>query len=165
MGLLDDLLGAVAAQGGRNQTGGGGLGDLLSGLGAGSQRGGGNNLLLSLLPVVLAMLANRGGTGGAGAGLGGLLQQLQAGGLGRQADSWVGSGDNMPISADQLSSALGHDRLAEIAAQAGVSEDEASTGLAALLPDLVNRVTPQGEMPAPQQVDDSLESLKRSLGI
>jgi len=139
------------------------LGDLLSGLtGGGQQQGGGANLLTTLLPVVLAMLANRGGGGG---GLGGLLQQFQAAGLGQQASSWVGTGDNMPITREQLASVLGHDRLSQLAAQAGVSEEQASDGLASLLPEVVNQLTPQGELPAENQLDDSLDSLRRSLGI
>ena len=163
MGLLDQLLGGVLGQGGRNSSAGG-LGDLLGGLAGGGQRqGGSGNLLLSLLPVVLAMLSNRGGA--SGGGLGGLLQQLQATGLGPQASSWVSTGENMPISADELARGLGHERLAEIATRAGVSEEEASGGLAALLPELVDKLTPQGELPSANQIDDSLASLQRSLGI
>jgi len=161
MGLLDQVLGAVLKQGGQAPTGGSGLGDLLSGLaGGGQQQAGGANLLTTLLPVVLAMLANHGG-----GGLGGLLQQFQAAGLGRQASSWVGTGDNMPITREQLASVLGHDRLSQLAAQAGVSEEQASDGLASLLPEVVNQLTPQGELPAENQLDDSLDSLRRSLGI
>ena len=157
MGLLDQVLGGVLGQG----QGRGGLGDLLSGLGAGtSGQGRGSNVLMSLLPVVVAMLANR-----SGGGLGGLLQQFQAAGLGQQAGSWVGTGDNAPITREQLTDALGQQRLSEIAAQAGVSEEQASGGLAALLPELVNQLTPQGEVPASAQVDDSLASLQRSLGL
>ncbi|RPI47314.1 MAG: DUF937 domain-containing protein [Betaproteobacteria bacterium] len=165
MGLLDEVLGSVLKSGGQGRPGGGGLGDLLSGLAGGGQtQSGGTNLLVALLPVVVAMLSNRGAAAGGG-GLGGLLQQLQAGGLGQQTDSWVGTGENLPITREQLAEALGHDRLSQIAAQAGVSEDEAGAGLAEILPDLVNRLTPQGEMPPETQVDDSLESLRRSLGL
>ncbi len=154
----------MLAQGTRGGSSGG-LGDLLGGLAGGGQRqrGGGANLLVTLLPVVLAMLSNRSGAGGGG--LGGLLQQLQATGLASQANSWVGTGENMPVSADDLARALGHERLAEIATQAGVSEEEASGGLAALLPELVSQLTPQGKLPPENQLDDSLASLQRSLGI
>ncbi len=166
MGLLDQVLGAVLKQGGQGQSGGGGLGDLLSGLaGGGQQQGGGANLLTALLPVVVAMLQNRSAGAGSSGGLGGLLQQLQAAGLGEQAGSWVGTGENLPISADQLANALGHQRLAEIAAQAGVPEEQAAGGLASLLPELVNQLTPQGQVPAENEVDDALGSLSRSLGV
>ena len=95
-----------------------------------------------------------------------MLQQLQSAGLGHQADSWVGSGDNEPISADDLRNALGPDSIHELATQAGISEDEASGGLAALLPELVNQLTPEGRLPAETgQVDTALSDLRRSLGL
>ncbi len=163
MGLLDGLLGALAGQAMRNnQTSGGGLGglgDLLSGVGGG--RGGGN-LITALLPVLLMMLQNRGG--GAAGGLGGLLQQFQGAGLGQQVDSWVGTGANMSLSPDQVIDVLGRDRVAEMAAQAGVSPEEASTGLAALLPEFVNQLTPAGQVPGETDVGDALGDLRRSLG-
>lgn len=174
MGLLDQILGA--ALGGQNaqvpsQGGGlGGLGDLLSGLAGGNRsQGGGASLMTALLPVLLGMLANRGGGGGAGAGLGGgldgLLRQFQAAGLGQQADSWVGTGANLPVSADDLARVFGRDRISQIAAQAGVSEEEASGGLASLLPEFVNQLTPKGELPVQGELDDSFASLQRSLGL
>lgn len=161
MGLLDQVLGAVLSKGGQSQ--GGGLGDLLSGRSNAS--GGGGNLLLALLPLVVTMLQNRGGGSGA-AGLGGLLQQLQAAGLGQQADSWVGNGENAPVSAEQLSNALGHDSIRELATRAGISDAEASGGLASLLPELVNQLSPEGRLPEDGgQVDGALADLQRSLGI
>ena len=167
MGLLDGLLGALAGQARSNSPAGGGLGglgDLLSG-GRGRSRGGAD-LITMLLPIVLAMMQNRGAAGGGGmGGLGGLLQQFQQAGLGQQADSWVGTGANAPISPDAVVDVFGRDRVAQIAAQAGVSEAEASTGLAALLPEFVNQLTPAGQMPANNEVDDALGDLQRSLGI
>src|SRR5262245_28600919 len=167
MGLLDGLLGAVLG-GQTGQTGRGGL-DGLGGLLAGQSRGqGGANLMTALIPVVLAMLQSRGGAGGGGGGLGGLgglLQQFQGAGFDRQVSSWVGTGANMPISAEELVDVLGQGRVSALAAQAGVSEEQASTGLATLLPELVNQLTPQGQMPSDNEVDDALGGLQRSLGI
>ena len=162
MGLLDGLLGALAGQAVRNQTsagGLGGLGDLLSGANRGR---GGADLITALLPVLLMMLQNRGG--GAG-GLGGLLQEFQGAGFGRQVDSWVGTGENVPISPEQVIDVLGQDRVAQMAAQVGLSSEQASTGLAALLPEFVNQLTPAGSMPAEAEVGDALGDLQRSLGI
>jgi uncharacterized protein YidB (DUF937 family) len=175
-GGLDDLLGRSQGSGGLgdllggSQGGGGGLGDLLGGVlggGGGGARSGGANLLVTLLPLILMMLQKRGGNAGAGGGLGGLLQQLQAAGLGHQADSWVGSGDNEPVTAEQLRNALGPDSVHELAMQAGVSDEEASGGLAALLPELVHQLTPEGRLPADEggQVDTALADLRRSLGM
>ena len=178
MGLLEQILGAAMAKGGGPQaTGGlgdllggsqgGGLGDLLGGvLGGGRSRTGGGNLLVTLLPLILMMLQNRGGNAGARGGLGGLLQQLQAAGLGQQANSWVGRGDNDTITAEQLRDALGPDSIRELATQAGVSDEEASGGLASLLPELVNQLTPDGRLPADSgQVDTAFADLRRSLGL
>jgi uncharacterized protein YidB (DUF937 family) len=162
MSLLEGLLGAVlGGQGGRNQPGLGGLGGLGDALSGRGQQGGAS-LITSLLPVLIAMMQRRGV--GAG-GLGGLLQQLQTGGLGQQVDSWVGTGANMPVSSEQIVDVLGHGRVSEIAARAGVSEEQASDGLAALLPELVNQLTPAGQVPAGNEVDDALGDLQRSLGI
>jgi len=172
MGLLDQILGA--ALGGQNaqssQGGGlGGLGDLLSGLAGGNRsQGGGASLMAALLPVLLSMLANRSGASsgaGSGGGLDGLLRQFQAAGLGQQADSWIGAGENVPISADDLTRVFGREQISQIAAQAGVSEEDASSGLASLLPEFVNQLTPQGQMPAQGELDDSFASLQRSLGL
>ena len=166
MGLLEQVLGAALSKGGRSQAGAGGLGDLLGGVLGGRGSGRGGNLLVTLLPLVLMMLQKRGAASGNGAGLGGLLQQLQAAGLGQQADSWVGSGDNEPISPEQLMNALGPDSIHDLAAQAGVSDEEASGGLAALLPELVNQLTPEGRLQDDgAQVDSALADLQRSLGI
>lgn len=166
MGLLDQVLGQVLGQGGQRQGGSGGLGDLLSGLAGGGRPSGGagGNLLATLLPVALAMLANRGSAGGSG-GLGGLLDKFRAAGLAQQADSWVSTGENLPLSPDQLTNVLGHDRLAQIASQAGLSETQATDGLASILPDLVNHLTPQGQVPQQSDVDDALGGLRRSLGL
>jgi uncharacterized protein YidB (DUF937 family) len=181
MGLLEQILGSVLAKSGGSQGsgglgdllggsrgGGGGLGDLLGAAlgGGGGARSGGGNLLVTLLPLILTMLQNRGGAASAGgAGLGGLLQQLQAAGLGQQADSWIGSGENLPVSEEQLRSAFGSDSIHELAVQAGVSDEEAGGGLAALLPELVNGLTPQGQLPAQGEVDTALADLRRSLGM
>ena len=168
MGLLDGLLGALAGQARSNSPAGGGLGGLGDLLSGGGRSRGGTDLITVLLPVVLAMLQNRGAAGGGGGGmggLGGLLQQFQQAGLGQQADSWVGTGANVPISPDAVVDVFARDRVTQIAAQAGVSEAEASTGLAALLPEFVNQLTPAGQMPANNEVDDALGDLQRSLGI
>lgn len=171
MGLLDQIVGGVLnGQGssGRSSPGGlGGLGDLLSGLAGGgrSQGGGGAQVIAALLPVVLGMLANRSGGGAGGGGLEGLLRQFKAAGLGQQADSWVGTGPNMALSPDDLSRVFGRDQLAQLASSAGIGEQQAADGLASLLPEFVNQLTPQGQVPAQGEVDDALSSLQRSLGI
>jgi uncharacterized protein YidB (DUF937 family) len=142
--------------------GGGGLGDLLGqalGGGRGAGAGGG---LGDILGQVLGGGAGGGAPGGAG-GLGGLLEQLGRGGLTQQAQSWVGAGQNMSVSAGQIRDVFGQRGLSAIAKQSGLSEDEASEGLAQLLPEIVNHLTPQGRMPQGEELDSALEGLMRQL--
>lgn len=80
-------------------------------------------------------------------GLSGLVQAFRQGGLGEIVDSWVSTGQNLPVSGDQLSSVLGSDLLGTLAGQAGVAPQELSSGLAALLPGLVDQLTPGGKLP------------------
>lgn len=128
MGLLDQVLGgAMGAMAGGNQ-------------------GGGNALLMQ---VIGSLLGGGGGQGGGAAGgLGGLLQQLQQGGLGEAAQSWVGTGQNLPVSADQLQAALGGDRISALAEQAGVPAGDLMGQLAHMLPQVVDQLTPNGQVPA-----------------
>lgn len=135
MGLLDGLLARVMAGG----------------------SGAGNN---PLLQIAMQMLANRGGGGGAldsMGGLSGIVQAFRQSGLGHLADSWIGPGENLPVSSDQLTQVLGADKIGEIASQLGISLDDAAGGLAKILPELINHVTSNGQMPAAHSmVEDAL---------
>ena len=122
MGLLDSVLGMVT----------------------GGQGGGGNAALLN---AVVGMLAGGGQAGGQGGGLGAILGKAQQAGLGDVVSSWIGKGQNMPISADQLGGLLGNDTLANLAKQLGMSQGDASSQISQMLPDVVDRLTPQGQMP------------------
>ena len=93
-------------------------------------------------------------------GLQGLLAKLQAGGLGEASRSWVGTGANEPVAPDQLGSALGPDLMAMIARQMGGNTQQASSTMAELLPDLIDRLTPQGQLPD----DNGLGGLGALLG-
>jgi len=134
----------------------GGLGDILGQMMGGGQRGGGG--LGDLLGQVL------GGGGGSGGGLGGLLRQFESAGLGDQARSWVSPGQNQPLSPDALGRVFGADGLAAIARQAGLSERETTAGLAQLLPEIIDRATPQGQVPDEDQLAGTLQDLMRRLG-
>ena len=85
--------------------------------------------------------------GGVLGGLGGLLNRLQEGGLGNAANSWVGPGQNQPVSPGQLSSALGPDIVRMLARKSGLSEDEITKQLSQVLPGLVDELTPNGRLP------------------
>jgi uncharacterized protein YidB (DUF937 family) len=161
-GGLGDILGQVLG-GGAQRGGGGGMGDILGQvLGGGAQRGGGGGMG-DILGQVLGGGAGGGGAGGMG-GLGGLLEQMQRAGYSEQARSWVGTGQNMPVSPDVLGQIFGQGGIEEIARQAGVTPQEASTGLSELLPEVVNQVTPDGQVPDLDQLALSVENLRRRMG-
>lgn len=80
-------------------------------------------------------------------GLGGLLQSFQQKGLGDTVASWIGKGENLPISADQIQSVLGNETIQNLAAKFGISSDEISTMLAQYLPGTVDKLTPDGAIP------------------
>lgn len=90
--------------------------------------------------------------GGLGGGLGGLLDSLRNAGHGTVADSWVSPGENKPIAPKELGNALGQKTLSEIAAQAGVSEDELLEQLSKALPGVVDKLTPDGRVPSNAEV-------------
>jgi uncharacterized protein YidB (DUF937 family) len=83
-----------------------------------------------------------------GGGLSALLQQLEAKGLGQVAQSWIGTGNNLPISAEQIENALGSEQIQQLAAKVGVSPDVIKSHLAEILPKIVDRLTPDGKAPA-----------------
>ena len=121
MGLLDDLLRQVGT---------------LSG-GAGQATG-----AAGLFAMMNDALASHGGVQG-------LVNLFQQGGLGDIVNSWIGTGANLPVTADQIQKALGSERLSQIAQQLGVPASQAASTLANSLPTLIDRVTPNGSLPGP----------------
>ncbi len=79
-------------------------------------------------------------------GLTGILDKFKEGGLAEEAASWVGKGENMPISAEQISSVLGNTAIAEMAAKFGIDPDTLSSQIAEHLPTVVDKLTPDGEV-------------------
>jgi uncharacterized protein YidB (DUF937 family) len=143
MGLLDSVLGQVlggAAQQ-QQQPQGGGMGDL----------GG-------LAGALGGLLANNGSAGG----LGGLVSKFEQAGMGDVIGSWIGKGENQPVSDGQLQDALGSDTIASIASRLGINAQTLLPMLATLLPVLIDRLTPQGKVPEQGLGDQS--DLLASLG-
>ena len=99
-----------------------------------------------------------------GGGLGGMLGKLQGGAHANKLASWVGTGPNDEIHPDEVEQALGQDQVADFAKQAGVSHAEAKTGLAKLLPGVIDHLSPTGQMPQGKGLDDALSKLKGMLG-
>ncbi len=146
-GGLGDLLNQMGGGGARGAPGGGGLGDLLNQMGgggmpanqAGAGGGMGGAVLGGLLMIALQMLQRNGG-------LGNVLGRLQEQGYGREADSWVSTGDNAPVSADVIEQIFGRDAIDQAAQEMGMSPEQATGGLAQIFPEIVNEMTPQGRI-------------------
>ena len=111
----------------------------------------------SLASAVLSMLSNQGG------GISGLLQQCTATGLGSVCSSWIGTGQNLPISAEQIENVLGSEQVQAIAAKVGVSPEAAKSALAMVLPQVVDHLTPNGEVPQGDLMSKGMELLKGRL--
>lgn len=80
-------------------------------------------------------------------GIDGMAQRFQQHGFGDLVNSWIGTGQNQPISAQDLSAALGHEQIGQLAQQAGIGTQQASGLLAQILPMLIDQLTPSGKMP------------------
>ncbi|WFU80836.1 YidB family protein [Bradyrhizobium sp. CIAT3101] len=113
--------------------GGGGLGDVLKGGLGGLLAGGAAGSVLS-------------------GGLGDLLNQLQQGGHGETASTWVGKGENKAISPGDLANALGADQIQSLSAQSGLSRDDLLSGLSQYLPQVVDHLTPDGRLPTENEI-------------
>ncbi|HEV7731600.1 MAG TPA: YidB family protein [Candidatus Binatia bacterium] len=137
MGLLDDLLGNV--------------------LGKDTEAAAGRN---SGMAQAMLDLLNDPRVGG----VDGLARQFQQNGLGDLVKSWIGTGQNEPISPDQVTQALGPERLGQVADRSGVSGSMVPALLAQLLPVLIDRLTPDGNVPKQDQLTaNGLDLLKRML--
>ena len=148
MGLLDDVLGsgvpggdlakplmiAATALLAARATGGGGLGNLFGGGAAAS-------------PNPLGAPASGQPQGGLLGGLGGLLQSFQQSGHGDIINSWIGPGQNQPITPDQLHQALGPQAVDNLSRLTGVAAPDLISELSRVLPGVIDRLTPQGRMP------------------
>ena len=99
--------------------------------------------------LVMSLIGQMGGKGAKpGAGMNGLLDNLQSSGMGDQVKSWVGTGDNKPITPEAVTTAFGADHIAQAAKDAGMSPTEAASDLAKILPQVVDTASPTGQTPA-----------------
>lgn len=113
-----------------------------------------------LIGPVMGLLRNGSGVGG----IGGLIEKFKSSGAGSQADSWVSSSTpNQPVSSQQVRQAIGDDQVKQIAQQSGLSEDQASQGIAKVLPDAVDKATPQGSLPSADDLEKHFSGLKGKL--
>jgi uncharacterized protein YidB (DUF937 family) len=131
-----------------------GLLDNLENQAVSSMLGGSSNPLAA---SILQMIQNQPG------GLQGLVQSFHDKGLGGLMSSWVSTGPNPPASAEQIHQALGSEKVKELAASAGISPDIASSAIAQLLPGIVDKLTPNGQVPEHSSVMDMASSMLQSL--
>jgi uncharacterized protein YidB (DUF937 family) len=133
------------------------LGGLLN-RGAGGASGKGV-LLATVLPLAMRWVQSNGG-------IGAVLQRFHQKGLGPQADSWVAPGENHPISAENVRRVVGTDETQRLASQLGVPEPEVSQAFAEILPELADKLTPQGTVhpQAGAALDNSAGVLETMLG-
>lgn len=92
-------------------------------------------------------------------GLSGLALLFNQQGKGDKMASWVSSGENQPIAPEEVTRVLGPDRVQEIANTAGVSEQEAASGLSSVLPQLVDKLTPDGKLPDDNTATNTLSQI------
>lgn len=132
MGLLDELVGKTASMFSGDEGGTSGL-----------------------IGRVMEMLSNK-ETGG----LGGLVQSFKEKGLGDIISSWVGTGANLPISAEQIQQGMGSNMVQNLATKVGIPPEELSNKLAELLPGVIDKLTPDGAVPEGGVLEKGLEFLK-----
>ena len=131
MGLLDSILGSVLG----NQSG--------------------SQSANPVLEEILHMIQNQPG------GLGGLLDTFRQNGLGHVMDSWISTGRNLPISPDQLANVLGNGQLAELAQRLGMSQGDLSSKLSSVLPGVIDKLTPHGQLPDSNAMGSFLDALRK----
>lgn len=134
MGLLDQISGKVGGMLGQGQ--------------AGTEGGASSGLLQHLI----GMLSQPGA-------MSNISNAFQSAGLGNVLQSWVGTGQNLPITGDQVQQVLGPDKVADLSAKAGVSEADTSNALAGMLPQVIDKLTPNGQVPSEGELSSTLSSL------
>jgi uncharacterized protein YidB (DUF937 family) len=133
MGLFDELMGEVAGA-------------------AGGPAAGGDHAAMT--QALLGMLGEQGS-----GGLESLVSGFHAGGLGDLMSSWVGTGPNQPATGAQIEQGLGGGVLDQLAQRAGLSKQAALSVLAVVLPLVVNKLTPRGQLPAGHELGGLLGGL------
>ncbi len=98
----------------------------------------------AVVPVVLSEVLGNGGQGG---GLNAIVAKLQQAGLGDQVKSWIGNGQNLPITAEQLQQVLGSDTVKQLAARFNIPIDQLAQVLAKQLPKAVDSASADGKLP------------------
>jgi uncharacterized protein YidB (DUF937 family) len=153
--------GAMSGLGGG--LGGAALGSVLGGMlarrggvAAGRANGGngGTAVLMMLLPLAMRWVQRNGG-------MGAVLKRFQQQGYGKQAQSWLAPGDNQPLDEQAVEQVVGQGDIAQMAERLGVPKEQVAQAFAEIMPELVDKLTPQGELPA--QADEVLDEGRATL--
>jgi uncharacterized protein YidB (DUF937 family) len=167
--LLGQILGTVFshAMRGRARSGpfgssgggsdGGGLGDLLGGAPRGGVRSQGM-LVAMLLPFAMQWVQRNGGVGA-------VLERFSQKGFGPQANSWVSTGPNATLRAEEIDEVVGGEEMSRLSRQLGVPEREVALGFAEILPEMVDQLSPEGQVPpeADEALDAGLSEVEKEL--
>ena len=118
---------------------------------------GGGNKKDDLMSTVMGLLGGQGG-------LQNLIGQFTSKGLGDVVGSWVSTGKNMPVSGDQLQNVLGKDTISNLASKLGMDNGALTSQLSNLLPDVVDKLTPDGKVPDDDIMSKGMEMFGGLLG-
>jgi len=116
---------------------------------------GGGKTQNSLVNAIMSMLGNQ-----QAGGLVGLVEQLNSKGLGDIVNSWVSTGKNLPITPEQIQEGLGEKTISKLASQAGISPEDVSSQLTKLLPQVVDKLTPDGKISQNDIMSKGMDLLK-----
>jgi uncharacterized protein YidB (DUF937 family) len=134
MGLLDDVVNAAGC--GQTQS---------------------NPQSNQMIGHVLEMIKNHPG------GVSGLVESFKQQGLGGVVSSWIGTGQNQPVSGDQVQAVLGSSQVAALAAKIGISPDQAKAALSQILPQVIDKLSPQGQLPQGNLLEAAMGMLKNKI--
>ncbi len=111
-----------------------------------------------LMEIVSSLLS-----GSQSGGLSGMVESFKRHGMEEIINSWIGTGKNLPIAPDDLIKVLGGGRLGALAEKTGLSHQDISGGLAGILPEIIDRLTPQGKMPDSSSLEEQLQAMKEKI--
>jgi len=119
---------------------------------------GGGEQQKKLMDLATNLITNR-----ESGGLAGLAQLFQNKGLGDAISSWIGTGQNQPVTGDQIANVLGSEQIQQFAKKLGFSSEDISKGLASVLPQIIDHLTPHGQVPDQGALDQGIAALKDRL--
>jgi uncharacterized protein YidB (DUF937 family) len=154
VGLLDDILKQAGGASGGGVPQGSGLGAIADLVMKNPQ----------IISAAIAMLNPKDSSVGSNGGITDVVNAFNKGGLGDVVSSWISGGPNQPVDPGALANVLGPDVMDQFARKAGIGSGDAGSVLAMVLPELVNQVTPKGQVPQGNQLDSVLGSLLGQLG-